>query len=303
MSQQHRFGFIGAGRMATALARGFVASGLASADDIVASDVSSAATDEFRSATGSRIAENNPKVAAESDVVFLAVKPQQMAQVLRDLRGKLTSRHLVASIAAGVPLAALAAGLGAGPRLVRIMPNTPCLVGQGASAYCLGPGATSADGQLVGRLLSAVGLSHELDEKLMDAVTGLSGSGPAFVYVIIEALSDGGVQMGLPRDVAAALAAQTVRARRRTGAVDRAASGCSQGRGGQSWGHDHRRTGGIGVRWSAGGADVGRGGRHASLCGIGRGDGEFSGLTIQRCGAAVAQVAGTSKPTETRRVN
>lgn len=210
MSQQ-RIGFIGAGRMATALAQGFVASGLATAEKIVASDVSSVATDEFRRTTGARVAESNSKVVAETDVVFLAVKPQQMAQVLQDLRGKLTAKHLVASIAAGVPLAALNVGLGAGPRLVRVMPNTPCLVGQGASAYCLGPGATQADGQLIGRLLSAVGQAHELDEKLMDAVTGLSGSGPAFVYVMIEALSDGGVQMGLPRDVATALAAQTVR--------------------------------------------------------------------------------------------
>jgi pyrroline-5-carboxylate reductase len=208
---RHRYGFIGAGRMATALARGFVASGLAVADEIVASDVSSVATEEFRRVTGSRVAESNPKVAAESDVVFLAVKPQQMAQVLGDLHGTLTSRHLVASIAAGVPLVALTAGLGAGPRLVRIMPNTPCLVGRGASAYCLGPGATKVDGELVGRLLAAVGQAHEVDERLMDAVTGLSGSGPAFVYVIIEALSDGGVQMGLPRDVASALAAETVR--------------------------------------------------------------------------------------------
>ena len=197
--------------MATALARGFVASGLATADSIVASDVSAMAADEFRRTTGSRVAESNTRVVDESDVVFLAVKPQQMAEVLCDLRGKLTSRHLVASIAAGVPLTALTRGLGAGPRLVRIMPNTPCLVGQGASAYCLGPGATAADGELVGQLLSAVGRAHQLDEKLMDAVTGLSGSGPAFVYVMIEALSDGGVQAGLPRDVAAALAAQTVR--------------------------------------------------------------------------------------------
>jgi pyrroline-5-carboxylate reductase len=208
---QHRFGFIGAGRMATALARGFVESGLATAEGIVASDASPAAADEFHRATGARIAESNVRVVDESDVVFLAVKPQHMAQVLGELRGKLLSRHLVVSIAAGVPLAALATGLGAGPRLVRVMPNTPCLVGQGASAYCLGSGATSADGDLVGRLLSAVGRAHELDEKLMDAVTGLSGSGPAFVYLVIEALSDGGVQVGLPREVATALAAQTVR--------------------------------------------------------------------------------------------
>ncbi len=90
------------------------------------------------------------------------------------------------------------------------MPNTPCLVGQSASGYCLGPGCSASDGQLVAQLLEAVGTAHPVDEKLLDAVTGLSGSGPAFVYVIIEALSDGGVRVGLPRDVSTALAAQTV---------------------------------------------------------------------------------------------
>jgi pyrroline-5-carboxylate reductase len=105
----------------------------------------------------------------------------------------------------------LGKGLASGVRLVRLMPNTPCLVGQSASGYCLGPNATPADGQLVAQLLGAVGKAFAVDEKMLDAVTGLSGSGPAFVYIMIEALSDGGVRMGLPRDVAAALAAQTVR--------------------------------------------------------------------------------------------
>src|SRR5262249_39840467 len=101
---------------------------------------------------------------------------------------------------------------GLGPcRLVRVMPNTPCLVGMSASAYCLGPGATSADAELVNKLLSAVGLAVALGEEQLDAVTGLSGSGPAFVYLMIEALADGGVRMGLPRDIALRLAAQTLK--------------------------------------------------------------------------------------------
>ena len=211
MAAPPRLGFIGAGRMATALARGFVAQGLASAEQMIASDPLPAAAQEFARETGAKTTTDNAQVVAASDCLFLAVKPQQMAEVLAELCGKVTDKHLVVSVAAGITLAALAKGLGPGPRLVRVMPNTPCLIGQGASVYSLGPGATAADGELVGRLLSAVGVGCEAPEKLLDAVTGLSGSGPAFVYIMIEALSDGGVRMGLPRDLALKLAAQTVR--------------------------------------------------------------------------------------------
>jgi pyrroline-5-carboxylate reductase len=117
---------------------------------------------------------------------------------------------LVVSIAAGVRLSTLAEGLGANVRLVRVMPNTPCLVGRGACGFCLGKAATADDGQLVHQLLAAVGIAVEVEEKLLNAVTGLSGSGPAFVYVAIEALSDGGVRAGLPRSAATTLAVQTV---------------------------------------------------------------------------------------------
>jgi pyrroline-5-carboxylate reductase len=115
------------------------------------------------------------------------------------------------SIAAGVRLASLAEWLGSAVRLVRVMPNTPCLVGQGACAYSLGEHATPEDGALVGRLLGALGATWQVEEKLLDAVTGLAGSGPAFVYVMIEALSDAGVKMGLPRHIATEMAARTLR--------------------------------------------------------------------------------------------
>lgn len=207
---KERIGFIGAGQMATALGQGLVKAGLIASGGLIASDPAPDARQRFAAATGGRVAEDNAEVLAASDVVWLAVKPQQMAGVLAGLRGRLQGK-LVISIAAGVRLAKLAEGLGAGPRLVRVMPNTPCLVGQGAAAYCLGPEATADDGRLVQQLLEAVGVAAQVDEKLMDAVTGLSGSGPAFVYVIIEALSDGGVRAGLPRAVATQLAAQTVR--------------------------------------------------------------------------------------------
>ncbi len=138
------------------------------------------------------------------------VKPQAMGSVLRSLGPHVTQDHLVISIAAGVRIATLEAALGAGARVVRVMPNTPCLIQQGASAYALGASASPADADLVHALLSSVGLAVQVEEKMMDAVTGLSGSGPAYVFMMIEALADGGVAAGLPRDTALALAAQTV---------------------------------------------------------------------------------------------
>ena len=205
-----RVGFIGAGKMATALARGLAAAGFTSADQIVASDVYPAARQQFAAETKSRAVDTNAEVVAASQIVILAVKPQQMSDVLVELKGKVTAQHLVISIAAGVPLKTLVAGLGEKTRLVRVMPNTPCLVGASASGFAIGGAATKEDAAMVEQLLSAVGVAVSVDEKLLDAVTGLSGSGPAYVYQIIEALSDGGVRVGLPRDVATKLAAQTV---------------------------------------------------------------------------------------------
>ena len=204
-------GFIGAGQMAKALAQGFLTTGLVPANRIVACDPVAAARESFgQVVVGAVVAATNEQVVAKSDVVFVAVKPQSMSVVFDELAGKCGSEKLVVSIAAGVPIAKLTAGLKT-ERVARVMPNTPALVGQGAAAYSLGTGASAADGQLVGKLLGAVGQAFLVDEKLLDAVTGLSGSGPAFVYVMIEALADGGVKMGIPREVSLALAAQTVR--------------------------------------------------------------------------------------------
>jgi pyrroline-5-carboxylate reductase len=204
-------GFIGAGQMARALAQGFVRAGLVPAEGVVACDPVAAAGESFlHSVPGAKLADSNLAVVRQSDIVFLAVKPQSMSAVFAELAGALGRDKLAVSIAAGITLAQLREGLQT-DRIIRVMPNTPALIGQGAAAYALGPGALEPDGQLVGRLLGAVGRAFVVQEKLLDAVTGLSGSGPAFVYVMIEALSDGGVRMGLPREIATALAAQTVR--------------------------------------------------------------------------------------------
>jgi pyrroline-5-carboxylate reductase len=204
-------GFVGAGQMARALAQGFVTAGLVRGSQVVHCDPVAKASDDFAaSVAGAARVVSNVQVVRQADVVFVAVKPQSMPAVFRELGGHVGAEKLVVSIAAGVTLARLCDGLKTN-RVIRVMPNTPALIGQGASAYALGSGANGEDGQLVGQLLSAVGRAFPVDEKLLDAVTGLSGSGPAFVYVMIEALADGGVRMGLPRDVAMALAAQTVR--------------------------------------------------------------------------------------------
>jgi pyrroline-5-carboxylate reductase len=205
-----KIGFVGAGQMATALARGILAAGTLLPESVLACDVVPAAGQRFVEQTGARLVASNREVAAEATVVFLAVKPQQMAEVLADLRNFIRPEQLIVSIAAGVSLKTMTSGLGDQPKLIRVMPNTPCLVGCGASAFSRGTHATNDDVTLVQKLLSNVGLAVEVPEKLLDAVTGLSGSGPAYVYQMIEALSDGGVRMGLPRETATKLAAQTV---------------------------------------------------------------------------------------------
>lgn len=203
------YGFIGAGRMARALARGFQRSGIAVGRIGVYDPVDAAAAEFVQEIDGAQRLNSNGEVVQLADVVFLAVKPQNLAAVSAELAGTIDASCLVVSILAGVALQRLATQLGT-DRVVRVMPNTPCLVGAGASAYALGEGATEADAAEVDRLLSCVGICLQLEERHLDAVTGLSGSGPAYVYTVIESLSDGGVRMGLPRAAATALAAQTV---------------------------------------------------------------------------------------------
>jgi pyrroline-5-carboxylate reductase len=172
------------------------------------SDVHGPSAEALAGATGGRVSETKDLVTA-ADVIVLAVKPADVAGVLRSCAGVLAGK-LVVSIAAGLGLGRLEEWSGACVRVVRVMPNTPVMVGAGAAAFSMGAGATAEDGEWVRQLFSATGLCVQVPERLMDAVTGLSGSGPAYGYVLIEALADGGVLMGLPRETALKLAAQTL---------------------------------------------------------------------------------------------
>jgi len=210
MSSAMKLGFLGAGKMASALARGFIHAGLATADSIIASDPYEAARDSIAREAGIKTATATADVLNFANVILLAVKPDQINDVLKEARPHFTEKHLLISIAAGVTLARMESALPEGARVVRVMPNTPALVGASASAFAAGRSATSEDAALAQKLFSSVGVAYQVKESLLDAVTGLSGSGPAYVFLMIEALSDGGVAAGLPRDIATRLAAQTL---------------------------------------------------------------------------------------------
>ncbi|MBI4008345.1 MAG: pyrroline-5-carboxylate reductase [Planctomycetes bacterium] len=207
---KERFGFIGGGKMGEALVKGILKAKLSSADKIIVGDPLKERVLLLEKETGIKTTQNNKEIVQNADLIILAVKPNTVGGVLKELKDSITKKHLIVSIAAGIPIAFIESSLKPGCRVIRVMPNTPCLVGETAAGFALGTNATEADGKLVSTILSAVGKCFLLDEKLLDTVTGLSGSGPAFVYMVIEALSDGGVKMGLTRDVATKLAAQTV---------------------------------------------------------------------------------------------
>lgn len=205
-----KLGLIGCGKMGGALLRGVEKSLGKKALVAHLSDVVPAAVDDLKKGLACEVHAGTPLQVAEScDVVILAVKPGDMQALCTSL-SKAKGSRLFLSIAAGVKLAQLESWLGRKQRVVRSMPNTPALVGWGAAAYSPGSQATPEDAALAGQILGAVGTADEVPEKLLDAVTGLSGSGPAYVYTVIEALADGGVLMGLPRAAALRLAAQTV---------------------------------------------------------------------------------------------
>ena len=205
-----KIGFVGAGNMAEAMMKGIISSGVARAEDVIASDMMPERRDYIAKTVGVQVTGDNIEVVRSSDVIILAVKPHHVGPVLDEMKPYLSADHLVISIAAGVKIGFMEQHLNWGVRVVRVMPNQPCMVGASASAFALGKSARKEDKDTVQKIFESVGVAFCLDEKLLDAVTGLSGSGPAYCYMMIEAMADGGVLVGLPRDVAVALAAQTL---------------------------------------------------------------------------------------------
>lgn len=205
-----KIGFVGAGNMAGALIKGLLHSGTVGPTQILASDVREERLAELAGKHGIAITKDNAKLAAWSDVVVLAVKPQVIDKVMVPIASALRPHTLVVSIAAGVPIEFIESRLPPETRVVRTMPNTAAIALAGATAIAPGTHASEDDLGLARQLFEATGRVVVLDESLLDAVTGLSGSGPAYVMLIIEALADGGVKVGLHRETALLLAAQTV---------------------------------------------------------------------------------------------
>lgn len=206
-----KLGVIGCGKMGTALIQGAIRAGVVSAADVIGCDPYEKSREAFASATGAEVTDQMDAVVFASEVILLCTKPLDVSTALKNaVEAAAGGQRLVISIAAGVTLAALESATSQNFRIIRAMPNTPALVGHGAAGYCLGTRAKPADAATAQALLSAVGLAIEVPERLMDAVTGLSGSGPAYIYVVIDALADGGVRAGIPRADAIRLAAQTV---------------------------------------------------------------------------------------------
>jgi pyrroline-5-carboxylate reductase len=205
-----RLAFVGGGNMAEAMIRGLLAAKLMAPHDMLVSDVREDRLTFLRDAYAVQTALSNPEVAEKAEIVVLSVKPQIMGEVLDGLIDVVNGGKLLVSIAAGVTTTTIADRFPGAVRVIRVMPNTPALVLEGASALTRGLHATSEDLEVAKRLFRAVGKVVIVEESLMDAITGLSGSGPAYIFLIIDALSDAGVKVGISRDVAQLLAAQTV---------------------------------------------------------------------------------------------
>jgi pyrroline-5-carboxylate reductase len=210
MALDKKIAFLGGGNMAEALIKGLIAAGTAKPDQVLVADVSSDRLEHLRKTYGIIIQKSNRDAVSQAEIVLLCVKPQVIDVVLTKIVPVADKDKLLISIAAGVTIARIEKVLTGGPRVVRVMPNTPALVLAGAAGLAGGKNATNDDLALAQSIFNSVGRAFIVDEKLMDAVTGLSGSGPAYVFTIIEALAEAGVKAGLPRQLALELAAQTV---------------------------------------------------------------------------------------------
>ena len=210
MLKNQTIAVVGAGHMAGALIGGMIRSKLCPPKSIIAARRSAEALQELQKKWGVRTSTDNRKAVAEADIVILAVKPQMAKKVMEDLAGTVRKDQLVISVMAGITTAAISKALRCDAPVVRAMPNTPCLVDAGATAICAGAHAGAQDLAHAEAVFGSVGLVAVLPESALDAVTGLSGSGPVYIYMAIEAMIDGGVKMGIPRAIAAKLAAQTV---------------------------------------------------------------------------------------------
>lgn len=209
VSESMTIGFIGAGRMAQAMSRGFISKGVVKPHKIMASDTVPQMLDCIKE-QGVRISRSNLEIVENSDLIIIAVKPHVVSPILQEVSSKVTHEKLFLSIAAGVTLETLEKNLPSQTRVIRAMPNTPALVQTGATVIAPGSSVLQGDRELIQGLFRTIGICEVGTEEQLDAVTGLSGSGPAYGFLAIESLADGGVKMGLPRDLAQKLAAQTL---------------------------------------------------------------------------------------------
>jgi pyrroline-5-carboxylate reductase len=204
-----RVAILGAGKMGGILLQGFLKNNLFSADQLVATVQHEDRALALSAQLGVSVTTDNLEAARSADIILLGVKPIQVPGLIAEIHSGLSKDKLIVSFAASVTTAAIEAGAGCELAVVRAMPNTPAMIGAGVTALCAGTFCTAEQLAVAQRIFNTVGRSVIVDEKHMDAVTGLSGSGPAFLYIIIEALAEAGVNVGLPRDVATLLAAQT----------------------------------------------------------------------------------------------
>lgn len=205
-----KVGIIGVGKLGEAIALGLIKNGALAASDIVGSAKRDGSLERIRTKVGIEAVASNQDLVRKSDIVLLAVKPQNVAKVCDDIRPALKPTQLVVSVAASVTTAFIEERLGLEVPVIRAMPNTPSLINAGMTAICAGKFATKAHLALAKEIFESVGLVVELDESLFDGVTALSASGPAYIYVVIESLAEAGVKLGIPRDVSTLLAAQTM---------------------------------------------------------------------------------------------